>query len=310
VSESRTRTAIPVIDYEGSRYRVDFWEAQGRNYEDAAERLALRQLLPADGVRIAEIGAGFGRLAELYTGYEQIILFDYSRTLLVDAACKWGTDPRFVFVAGNIYDLPLAEGILDTLVMVRVMHHLADVPAALAQLQRLLHRRSVAVLEFANKRNMKALLRWGLRRQEWSPMEREPVEFIELHYDFHPEWMAERLAEAGLVVRRRLGVSHFRQAQIKARVAGERLAQWDSRLFALGGAYPLAPSVFIQATTPAAGQRPDVAPDPDQVWRLFRCPTCKGVPMTPLAGNRVRCTSCGALYGKHEGVWDFKEAIR
>ena len=37
--------APPVIDYEGSAYRTDFWEGQGRNYEDAAERLALRDRL-------------------------------------------------------------------------------------------------------------------------------------------------------------------------------------------------------------------------------------------------------------------------
>ena len=309
-SERGTPAAIPVIDYEGSDYRGDFWDRQGRSYEDAAERLALRQLLPANGVRIAEIGAGFGRLAELYAGYEQVILFDYSRTLLADAARDWGADPRFVFVAGNLYELPLAAGILDTLVMVRVMHHLADVPAALVQLRHALHRQSVAVLEFANKRNVKALLRWGLRRQAWSPLDREPIEFVELNYDFHPEWMAERLTEAGFVVRRRLGVSHFRLAQIKERVAGARLAQWDSRLFAVGGAYPLAPSVFVQAASPAAGARPAVPPDPGQVWRLFRCPVCRGVPLEPLADERVRCSACGAVYARREGVWDFKEAIR
>ena len=81
-------------------------------------------------------------------------------------------------MAGNIYDLPLAAGVLDTLVMVRVMHHLANVPAALAQLRHALHRQSVAVLEFANKRNVKALVRWGLRRQEWSPLDKEPIEFV------------------------------------------------------------------------------------------------------------------------------------
>ncbi|MCB0071529.1 MAG: class I SAM-dependent methyltransferase, partial [Caldilineaceae bacterium] len=125
-----------MIDYEGSGYQTDFWVGQGREYEDAAERRALAELVPPAGVRIAEIGAGFGRLGELYQGYEQVILFDYSRTLLAEAAERWGHDPRFVFVAGNVYSLPLALGILDTLVMVRVMHHLADVDAALAQLQR------------------------------------------------------------------------------------------------------------------------------------------------------------------------------
>ena len=134
--------AVPVIDYEGSGYRQDFWEGQGREYEDAVERIALRRLLPPRGGRIAEIGAGFGRLADLYLGYEQIVLFDYSRTMLSDAVRRWGADERFVFVAGNLYQMPLADQSLDALVMVRVMHHLADVPAALARLQALLHKES------------------------------------------------------------------------------------------------------------------------------------------------------------------------
>ena len=39
---------------------------------------------------MAEIGAGFGRLADLYLGYEQIVLMDYSRTLLLDAVQRVG----------------------------------------------------------------------------------------------------------------------------------------------------------------------------------------------------------------------------
>ena len=181
-----------MIDYEGSGYQTDFWVGQGREYEDAAERRALAELVPLVGVRIAEIGAGFGRLGELYRGYEQVILFDYSRTLLAEAAARWGHDPRFVFVAGNVYSLPLASGILDTLVMVRVMHHLADVDVALAQLQRVLHSRSVAVLEYANKRNLKAIFRWLAGRQQWSPFELQPFEFVELNFDFHPQWMEQQ----------------------------------------------------------------------------------------------------------------------
>ena len=73
---------IPVIDYEGSNYQTDFWVGKGRDYEDQAERMVLDRLVPQKGTRVAEIGAGFGRLADLYLGYEQIILFDYSRTLL------------------------------------------------------------------------------------------------------------------------------------------------------------------------------------------------------------------------------------
>jgi ubiquinone/menaquinone biosynthesis C-methylase UbiE len=301
--------AIPVIDYEGSHYQADFWVGQGRAYEDATERLALQRLMPANGGRLAEIGAGFGRLAALYKGYEQVILFDYSRTLLADAARELGGDERFVFVAGNIYNLPLASGVLDTLVMVRVMHHLADVPAALAQLRRLLHRHSVAVLEYANKRNLKAILRWGLRRQSWSPFDLPPVEFVKLNFDFHPQWMETQMRSAGLQVRQRLGVSHFRLAQLKQQLPAERLAQLDSALFGLGGTWPVAPSVFVQAAAPGAGSRPLLGSSPQEVHRLLRCPACGGEQLERVSEARVRCPQCGAAYRRHLGVWDLKESV-
>lgn len=300
---------IPVMDYEGSQYRADFWTGQGRAYEDAAERLALHRLMPANGGRIAEIGAGFGRLAALYQGYEQVILFDYSRTLLAEAAHELGGDPRFVFVAGNIYTLPLASGCLDTLVMVRVMHHLADVPTALGQLRRLLHRHSVAVLEYANKRNLKAMLRWGLRRQEWSPFAPEPVEFVKLNYDFHPEWMEAQMQAAGLQVRQRLGVSHFRLPFLKQRVSTSRLAQLDAALFRIGGSYPVAPSVFVQAAAQGAAVRPALPSAPESVHRVLRCPACNSEQLERVEEELVRCPQCGAAYRRHLGVWDMKEAV-
>jgi ubiquinone/menaquinone biosynthesis C-methylase UbiE len=300
---------IPVIDYEGSQYRADFWVGQGRAYEDATERLALQRLMPAHGVRVAEIGAGFGRLADLYQGYEQVILFDYSRTLLADAAREWARDPRFVFVAGNIYTLPLAANVLDTLVMVRVMHHLADVPSALQQLRRLLHRHSVAVIEYANKRNLKAMLRWGLRKQDWSPFDPQPVEFVKLNYDFHPEWMEAQVRAAGLQIRKRYAVSHFRLPQLKARVEAPRLAQWDAQLFELGGTFPVSPSVFLHTGAPGAASRPTLSSAPEEVHRLFRCPQCGCDGLERSAAHRVRCPQCEATYGQQDGVWDLKEPL-
>jgi SAM-dependent methyltransferase len=297
----------PVIDYEDSGYKTDFWVGQGREYEDAVERLALARLMPPRGSRIAEIGAGFGRLADQYLGYEQIVLFDYSRTLLADAARTWGHDPRFVFVAGNIYELPLASGVLDTLVMVRVMHHLASVPEALAQLRRVLHQRSVAVIEYANKRNVKALARWLMRRQAWSPLELDPVEFVELNFDFHPAWMSQQFAAAGLTVAEQYGVSHFRLPVAKERIGAATLARLDAALFGLGGKYPLSPSVFVQATAPAAGVRAKSSTAPEDVVSLFRCPKSGSESLEQIDEGLVRSPKSGLTYARRDGVWDFKE---
>jgi len=309
-SKPARSVAPPVIDYEGSQYRTDFWEGQGRQYEDAAERLALQQLLPAQGRRIVELGAGFGRLADLYLGYEQIVLFDYSRTLLQEAAAQWGDDPRFVFVAGNLYDLALATGAMDTVVMVRVMHHLADVPRALAQIRRVMHRESAVVLEYANKRNLKALARWALRRQTWSPLDTEPVEFVELNYDFHPAWMWSRLEEAKLHVQRQLAVSHFRAALLKRTVPAHTLAHLDRRLFAVGGRYPLAPSVFVQATAPDADASVLTDSGPADITTLLRCPVCQtDNVLVRHADDQLVCSECETRFARRNGVWDLKEPL-
>lgn len=301
-------TSIPVIDYEGSSYKSDFWTNGGREYEDAAERIALQRLLPAAGGRIAEIGAGFGRLADLYLGYEQILLFDYSRTLLRDAVESWGDDERFLFVAGNIYELPLADGVLDSLVMVRVMHHLADVPAALTQLSRVLHCESVAVIEYANKRNLKALLRWLVHQQTWSPFDKEPVEFVALNYDFHPLWMTQRFDEAGMVRDERLSVSHFRLPFLKKTVPANLLAQLDSILFRAGGRFPVAPSVFERLTVPVALPATKGSTVLD-VESLFRCPACSGQKWHHQAEDILQCQQCNSAYARKNKVWDFKEKV-
>ncbi len=302
-TDAAAPAGVPVIDYEGSGYRQDFWEGQGREYEDAVERIALQRLLPPQGRRIAEIGAGFGRLADLYLGYDQIVLFDYSRTMLADAVRKWGHDPRFVFVAGNLYQMPLAEGSLDTLVMVRVMHHLANVPAALAQLQSLLHHSSTAVLEYANKRNLKAVLRWLTRRQPWSPFDPAPLEFVAMNFDFHPGWMAAKLNDAGLRVDERFGASHFRLPALKNNLPAHRLARLDSHLFRIGGKFPLAPSIFVRATAPDTAERPQSEASPTQ---LFRCPACATYPLAAIGPTQLQCPSCTRQYGQTNCIWDFK----
>ena len=50
----------PVCDYEGSDYQDKFWKQGGRAYEDGAEVLALKRLLPAGGKHLLELGAGAG----------------------------------------------------------------------------------------------------------------------------------------------------------------------------------------------------------------------------------------------------------
>ncbi len=122
---------------------------------------------------------------------------------------RLGTDKRYIYVAADIYHLPLADGSCDAAVMERVIHHMADVPAALRQIRAALAPGSPFVLEYASKRNLKAIVRYALRRQTWSPFDLEPVEFVKLNFDFHPAYMAQLLARRGLYHRTAAGAVVF-----------------------------------------------------------------------------------------------------
>ena len=291
-------TQLPdVCDYEGSNYRTRFWENQGRNYEDRVERIALGRLLPPTGDTLIDIGAGFGRLANLYNGYRRVILFDYSSSLLREARAHIGNDPRFYYVAGNWYQMPFVNGLFQTQVQVRTIHHAADVPALFSELQRIGRRGGDYVLEFANKQNIKAMARYTLKRQSWSPYQHDPIEFAKLNFDFHPVWMREKLIEAGFRPQQTLTVSHFRIGLLKKWIPTPILAQLDSWAQLTGDWWQLSPSVFTHNLHPLSAE---IAPS-DQ---FFACPTCH----TPIfeQDEQLPCPQCKTIWRKQDGVYIFK----
>ena len=296
------QTPCPVCDYEGSLYRTEFW-GQGREYEDAVERVALRALLPPTGRCLIEIGAGYGRLVPLYAGYDNVVLFDYALSQLRQAQESWGDagpegHPRYIYVAGDFHRLPFAPGIFDTVTMVRTLHHAAHASAVLQGVSDALAPDGALVLEFANKRHLKAILRFLLRRQAWSPFDREPVEFVKLNYDFHPAWVRERLARAKLRVRKRRTVSHFRVALLKRRVPTGLLVALDRMLQPTGALWQLSPSVFVRCSAPA--DKRAAAPG-----AFFRCTVC-GSTMLAEEGAALGCADCGAQFARRDGIYDFR----
>jgi SAM-dependent methyltransferase len=290
-----------ICDYEGSSYRTDFWEGRGREYEDLAERIALRKLLPPAGTRLVEIGAGFGRLVDLYDGYQEVILLDYSKSMLRQAQERWGRSGKYIYVAANLYAMPFVDSLFDTTVTVRVLHHVQNIPAAFQEIQRVLKPGGVYVLEYANKRHLKAVLRYLLGRQSWSPFAPEPYEFVEFNYDFHPAWMNARLKEAGFTIGRDLAVSSFRLPFLKRLIPPRPLAALDGLLQGSTASLRLAPSVFIRARAEKESAQAE-----DQGF--FRCPSCHGSDLIE-AEEALTCRGCGRGWAIDDGIYDFKEAV-
>ena len=291
----------PVCDYEGSDYRTRFWENQGREYEDQTERIALRRLMPPKGKTLIDLGAGFGRLADEFTGYDQVVLFDYSRSLLEEARERWGDDPRYLYVAGDWYKMPFVNNLFETMVQVRTIHHAADVPKLFSQLHRISRPQGHYILEFANKQNLKAIGRYMLGRQKWSPFDEEPIEFVELNFDFHPNYIREHLATTGFKSERTLTTSHYRIGILKRTVPTGILVNLDKMAQLTGDWWQLTPSVFIKNRTakPAVGA---------STVGFFACPEC-GTSLTE-SDNQLPCEPCQLVWEKKNGIYDFKEPTK
>ena len=188
--------------------------------------------------------------------------------------------------------------------MIRTLHHMADAPKALAQVRKVLQPGSSFILEFASKLNIKSILRYFLRRQTWSPFSREPVEFVELNFDFHPKAVRNWLQEIGFHIEKTLTVSHFRLGLLKRLIPTnilvflDLLAQWT------GSLWQLTPSVFVKASL--GGERGGSVPD--EVLHWFKCPECETSPLESRKYH-LHCPSCGSDWAIRDGIYDFRESF-
>ena len=299
-----TKHSPPVCDYEGSDYQTSFWDQGGREYEDRTEALALKRLLPKSGRLMLELGAGAGRNTPRYAGYERVVLLDYSATQLQQAQARLGESDRYIFVAADVYRLPFVDDLFDGATMIRTLHHMADAPKALAQIRKALQPDSVFILEFASKLNLKSIMRYLLGRQTWSPFTREPVEFVELNFDFHPKAVRAWLQELGFRVDKTLTVSHFRLGLLKRLVPTDILVMLDSLAQWTGSVWQLTPSVVVRASL--GGERSGSLPSDVIQW--FKCPECGNSPLEDHT-DYLQCSSCGCQWAVREGIYAFKEPL-
>ena len=299
-------THPPVCDYEGSDYQSSFWDQGGREYEDRVEAIALKRLLPKDGRLMLELGAGAGRNTPRYTGFERIVLLDYSRTQLEQAQGRLGKSEKYIYVAADAYRLPFVDDLFDAATMIRTLHHMADAPKALKQVRNVLAPDAIFILEFANKLNLKAMVRYWLKRQAWSPFTLESVEFAKLNFDFHPKAITKWLTELGFCVEKILTVSHFRIGFLKRIVPTTILVFFDSIFQWTGVFFQWTPSVFVKAGIGNGKSR--IGGNHANLTSYFKCPECGHTPLKEWA-EFLECPSCKRKWGIKDGIYDFREPL-
>jgi ubiquinone/menaquinone biosynthesis C-methylase UbiE len=293
-----TSTQPPICNYEDSDYQTRFWEQGGRAYEDRAEEIALQRLLPKGGELLLELGAGAGRNTPRYTGFRQVVLVDYSLSQLEQAIQRLGENQHYIYVAANIYNLPFVEGLFDAATMIRTLHHMTEPQLALNQVRSTLQTGAIFILEYANKQNIKAILRYIFRKQSWSPFSLESVEFEKLNFDFHPKAVRSWLAESGFSLRSQLAVSYLRMGVLKRKLPIDLLAKAEAWLQPTGKWCQFSPSVFTRSQ--AVGETPKA-----RVGTFFKCPVCESKNLEPY-GPRIVCTDCSREWPIREGIFDFR----
>jgi ubiquinone/menaquinone biosynthesis C-methylase UbiE/predicted RNA-binding Zn-ribbon protein involved in translation (DUF1610 family) len=299
-------TNPPVCNYEGSDYQTSFWDKGGREYEDRTEAIALKRLLPKSGKLMLELGAGAGRNTPRYAGYERIVVLDYSRTQLEQAQQRLGTSDKFIYVAADVYRLPFIDQLFDGATMIRVLHHMADAPKALGQVKQVMQPNSTFILEFANKLNLKAILRYWLGKQAWNPFSLEPVEFVKLNFDFHPRAVKNWLNELGFSIERTLALSHFRVGFLKRIIPTAVLVFLDSIFQWTGALWQFTPSIFVKANLADSKAQRNI---PQDTLKFFKCPDCGSTTLQKREDHLV-CEGCKSKWAYQSGIYDFREPMK
>lgn len=199
----------------------DYW--QGRDYEDAAERLAIKRLLHGKHFRHAvDIGGGYGRLCVFLENYaDKVTLTDSSQQQL-DIGREFLKDhPEIDRRLMTAQELKFKDGEIDLLTIVRILHHIPDPEPAFKEIARVLAPDGYFLMEFANYAHFRNRLKHvvkgkklpaepvDIRSEAWKA--RDDTPFV----NHNPKTVIKQLQQAGLEVERVLSVSNLRSPGLK-----------------------------------------------------------------------------------------------
>lgn len=241
--------------YERGYDYTKYWD--NRDYENAAEHIAIRRLLKGNHYRnAADIGGGFGRLCILLRTFSDKVTLAEPAASQLEAATKVlaGTDIAQVQMQADA--LLFADGELDLVTMVRVMHHLPEPAAEFAEISRVLAPGGTAIIEVANYGHY---MNRRKHKKAGTPLPVEPVSIRTVKAD-EPDAIAfvnhnidtvvSQLAAAGLTLESKLSVSNLRSQRLKkvlptsAMLAAERVSQARLAKSNFG------PSIFLKLRKP------------------------------------------------------------
>ncbi len=234
-----------------------YWE--GREYEHGAEILAIQDLMAniPKIKRVLEIGAGYGRLTPTYLHRAtKVILTDPSARLLKLARSSIKSS-KVVFLQVKIQKLRkrIKGKSIDLVIVVRVLHHVESLDNTFSIVNRLLRKNGYFLLEFPNKRHVKATISEFFKGNFTFPLDIFPkdvrsdlVKDSSLpFFNYHPDVVKQKLIDAGFTIVAVRSVSNVRSPMLKRHIPLELLLGIEKRLQKLLAPFSVGPSIFILA---------------------------------------------------------------
>jgi len=143
--------ADEIPDYETYDYERE-WRSRG--IQNRAERELLEKLIePRESC--LELGGGFGRLTStLESMFEKVFMIDMSRSNLERASTRL---EKTKLIRTNIIGIPFEDCTFDSVVMVRVLHHVRDLKTLLGEVVRVSRRNACVVVGVPNTSRSRGL---------------------------------------------------------------------------------------------------------------------------------------------------------
>lgn len=238
---------------------LSYW--LGRGYEHKSEVVAIREFLSEiKKVKvILEIGAGFGRLVDSYAfRAKKVIITDPSSKLLKIARDRFIDKKKFKFIHSGLENLPekIRGGSADLIVVVRVIHHLQNLEESVETMSRLLKKKGYLILEYPNKRNLKAIIKAFLKGNFTFPLDiftkdlsskRSLKKKMLPFFNYHPDKIEQILEEKDFTIIEKRSVSNLRSGPLKKTLSIDTLISLEKILQKPLAYLSLGPSIFVLA---------------------------------------------------------------
>lgn len=196
---------------------LNYWD--GRDYEHAAEEIAIKRLLGTKTFKTAaDIGGGYGRLCILLRRYADTVTLAEPSKQQLDIAKTYLKDyPEIKKVLTQSDNLKLKDKSQDLITVIRVMHHLPDPAPSFAEFARVLKDDGMMILEVANyahgRNRLKHLIKG--KRLPTAPVDIRTKKSDIAFVNHNPKTIQKQLAHAGLKVEKVLSVSNLRSPSLK-----------------------------------------------------------------------------------------------